>query len=77
MDRKYLEIAEKYGAKAASYLMEKNGLGVDDSNLTPEERNNIEVANLIREGVEFDYKDIASRFGDDVARRMSYNFRHD
>lgn len=70
MDRKYLEIAEKYGAKAASYLMEKNGLG---ANLTPEERNNIEVANLIREGVEFDYKEIASRFGEDVARRMSYN----
>lgn len=72
MEEKYLEIAEKYGAKAASYLM-KGSLRDDESNLTPEERNNIEVANLIREGIEFDYKDIASRFGEDVARRMSYD----
>lgn len=70
-----MEIAEKYGAKAASYLIEKNGLGIDDSNLTLEERNNIEVANLIREGVDFDYKEVASRLGEDVAKRMSYNFK--
>ena len=75
MDERFLEIAEKYGAKAASYLMKEKGLSVGDSNLTPEERNNIEVANLIREGVEFDYKDIAARLGEDVALRMSYNFK--